>query len=143
VISAIAISTRDPAAKPPRPQQLTAIAASKPAIATDTTESAHWQTYPASAATRKGTELAWAVPLGLGGSHDFALRYVNTSETRDIEFRVLAADGALVAHRLVRLAHATEPREARIEGIGMNAGDYTVTLTLTAENVQIESLHAN
>ncbi|MBI2510338.1 MAG: DUF4982 domain-containing protein [Opitutae bacterium] len=146
VISAIAIATRDPSAKPPRPQQLTPVAPARtPSLGSVTDDSARWQTYAAEAATRKGAELSWTIQLGLGGNHDFALRYANPGETRDIEFRVLASDGSLVAHRLVRLptTRPGETREVRIEGIGMNAGDYTVALTLTAADIRIESLRAN
>lgn len=146
VISAIAIATRDPAATPPRPQQLTPVVpAPTPSLGSVTDDSAHWQTYATAAATRKGAELSWTIQLGLGGSHDFALRYANPGETRDIEFRVLAADGALVAHRLVRLpaTRGGETCELRIEGLGMNAGDYTIALTLLSADLRIESLHAN
>jgi len=141
VVSAIAIATRDFSLKPaaavvsksPRP-------AANSLSATDDSGAANSQTYPAAAATRSGSELAWTVRLGLGGAHDFALRYTNAGDSRDLEFRVLAADGSLVDHRLLRLPPAAEPREVRLDGVGMNAGDYTVVVSPVSSPLKLESL---
>lgn len=142
VISAIAIATRDPHARLAQPQQHSVTAARSPSLArTETSASA--QMLPASAATRKGNELTWTVRLGLGGAHDFALRYTNAGESRDVEFRILAADGSLIDHRLLRLPPASEPREVRIDGVGMNAGDFSVIVSPITGPLTVEALRAN
>jgi len=140
VIAAIAIATRDPHAQLAHPQQRSAAPAPRsPSLATTET-SADAQTLPASAAQRKGSELAWTVRFGLGGAHDFALRYTNRGESRDVEFRILAADGALMDHRLLRLPSASEPHEVRIQGVGMNAGDFTVIVSPVADELKFDAL---
>ncbi len=144
VISAIAIATRDPHAKLAHPQQRTVMPTVRASpLATDDSVAATGQTYAAAAATRKGSELSWAISLGLGGAHDFALRYTNTSDSRDVEFRIVAVDGSLIDHRLLRLARTTEPREIRVDGVGMNAGDYTVVVSPIPDSIGIASLRVN
>ncbi len=144
VISAIAIATRDPHAKLAHPPQRTvAPAVHAPSLSLDDSAATTGQTYAASTATRKGSELFWTINLGLGGAHDFALRYTNTGDSRDVEFRIVAADNSLVDHRLLRLARTTEPRELRIDGVGMNAGDYTVVISPIVDSISLESLRVN
>jgi beta-galactosidase len=144
VVSAIAIATRDfslqpvGAVAPNGPQPI-----ARALAATDESLPATAQTYPAVAATRQGNELSWSVGLGLGGAHDFALRYTNAGDSRDIEFRIVATDGSLIDHRLLRLARTVEPREIRIDGVGMNAGDYTVVISPISDPISIESLRTN
>lgn len=143
VIAAIAIATRDPHARLAQPQQRSAAPTQNSTTLSVADASAAAQTLPASAAQRKGNELAWTVRLGLGGAHDFALRYTNRGESRDVEFRILAADGSLIDHRLLRLPPASEPREVRIDGVGMNAGDFTVIVSPITEPLTVEALRAN
>ncbi|MBI5425268.1 MAG: DUF4982 domain-containing protein [Opitutae bacterium] len=143
VISAIAIATRDPHARLAQPQQRSVAPPQKSATLSVADASAAAQMLPASAATRKGNELVWTVRLGLGGAHDFALRYTNAGESRDVEFRILAADGSLIDHRLLRLPPASEPREVRIDGVGMNAGDFSVIVSPITGPLTVEALRAN
>lgn len=144
VISAIAIATRDPNAKLAHPPQLTAAPVVRvPSLSTEDSAATSGQTYPIAAATRKDREISWTISLGLGGAHDFALRYTNTGDSQDVEFRIVAADNSLIDHRLLRLVRTAEPREVRIDGVGMNAGDYTVVISPILDSITVESLRAN
>ncbi len=148
VISAVAIATLDPAARPPVPQTATPIRDTASLEAATDGAAPTGQVYPAEAAKRTGSALSWNIVFGLGGSHDFALRYVNSGESADAEFRVNAADGTVMDLRVVRFrttsANGDATAELLVEGVGMNAGDYTVTVVPpAASSVRIESLHAN
>ena len=89
--------------------------------------------------------LTWRVSFGLGGSHDFALRYSNpTGTARDVEFRVNAPDGSVIDLRVVRLPPSgATSAEVRVSGVGMNAGDYTVTVAPIAAPLVVEALRFN
>ncbi|MBX3735052.1 MAG: DUF4982 domain-containing protein [Candidatus Didemnitutus sp.] len=125
VISALAVSTSDPKAQVPQ-EVLELFHAPKPASAQvspalDTAP----QRLPVSAAQRTGQLWTWSVPLGLGGAHDFAFDYIATAPA-DVELQVHAADGSIVASR--RFVLPSGAGSASLEGAGMNAGDYRVTL---------------
>ena len=146
VISAVAIATLDPAARPPVPQTATPVRVVATLDPASGDAALTGQVYPVAAAKRSGAALTWAVALGLGGSHDFTLRYTNPGVASDAEFRINAADGTAMDLRIVRFRPTADGAvaELRIEGVGMNAGDYTVTVSPPAGGpIQIESLHAN
>lgn len=91
---------------------------------------------PASSATREGAAYKWPVQLGLGGGHDFAVRYHSTGPA-SVELRVNASDGTPMDSRRFELASGSGT--ATLES-AMNAGDYTVTLTILSGSPRIESL---
>lgn len=97
--------------------------------------------YPVTLAKREGAVLTWRVQLGLGGAHDFSVRYSHPGAVpRRAELKVLAPDGALMGAKRLTLAPATSAI-AVLEGVGMNAGDYTVTLSMQdGDEVQIDAL---
>jgi hypothetical protein len=148
VIGAVAIATLDPAARAPVPQTATPIRETAPLeIATDGAAPTG-QVYAAEAAKRTGPALSWNIVFGLGGSHDFTLRYANPGESADAEFRVNAADGTVMDLRVVRFRPTSTgdaaTAELRIPGVGMNAGDYTVTvIPPESSRVRIEALRAD
>lgn len=143
VISAIAVASLDPAARAPVTQSATPRRAVAPLDATADASAPSGQLYPVAAAKLTGTTLTWKVALGLGGSHDFTLRYTNPGESADAEFRINAADNTAMDLRIVRFRPTVTGASAdlRVEGVGMNAGDYTVTVVLPASSsLQIASL---
>lgn len=150
VIGAVAIASLDPTARPPVPQAATPAPA--PAVAILDPASGDvaptGRLYPIELAKRSGPALTWNVAFGLGGSHDFTLHYTNLGETADAEFRVNAADGTVMDLRVVRFRSTPSVGDAtgelRVEGVGMNAGDYTVTVVPpTSSRVRIEALRTD
>ena len=139
VISAIAIAAKDPDARVPA-ETAVVVTTSKTA-STDTTFSLGEATYPVSAAKRDGNRLSWTIALGLGGGHDFALRYVNPGpEPLKAELRVTAPDGIVMGQGTLPL-ELTPGATGTLSDLGMNAGDYTVTVTLPEKGaVKVEAL---
>ncbi|WP_164976310.1 malectin domain-containing carbohydrate-binding protein [Oleiharenicola lentus] len=139
VISAIAIAAKDPAARAPA-ETAVAVTTSK-APSTDAAFSLGEATYPVSAAKRDGNRLSWTITLGLGGGHDFALRYVNPGpEPLTAELQVTALDGTVMGKGQLSL-ELTPGATATVADLGMNAGDYTVTVTLPGKGaVKVEAL---
>jgi beta-galactosidase len=98
------------------------------------------QAYPVVAAKRDGARLSWAIQLGLGGGHDFTIRYANPGPAVAVaELKVSAADGTVMGSGRLDLKPAAAGAVS-LEGIGMNAGDYTVTVTILSGSPQIECL---
>jgi hypothetical protein len=144
VLSGLAIATRDASLKPIT-ENSAAPAAETPALkSTASAEQSSTQELPASAAKHERGALTWRVTLGLGGTHDFAVRFANPSvATIDIEFRINATDGSVVELRAFRLP-PTGAASAEIRAsVGMNAGDYTVTVAPAAAPLVLESLRVN
>jgi beta-galactosidase len=166
VISAIAISTADISARVPAVGAVlsakalaTADALNRPSASLAQPNQGGWgqepsprlrlpgpslpgeTVYPFAAAKADGPTLVWVIQLGLGGGHDFAIRYVNPGpEPLTAELKVTAADGTVMGRGQLELA-LTAGATATLADIGMNAGDYTVTLTLPAKgSLKIESL---
>ncbi len=139
VISAIAIAAKDPAARAPAD---TAVAATtSKASSANTAFSLGEATYPVSAAKRDGNRLSWPIALGLGGGHDFALRYINPGpEPLTAELQVTAPDGTVMGKGTLQL-DLTPGATATLTDLGMNAGDYTVTVTLPEKGtLKVEAL---
>jgi len=146
VISAIAISTVDLNAKAPESIKVDAskVGAGVPAGAMTspgiTMSASDGARYPVAAARVSGANLSWSIQLGLGGTHDFTVHYVNhETQAAMVEMRVCAADGTVMGSKRLDLAPADGT--ASLDGVGMNAGDYTVTLTILSGSPKIESLH--
>ena len=128
VISAIAVAAADPAAR--APEESATVAAVKTTTAGSTAFSLGETNYPASAARREGRKLTWAVQVGLGGAHDFSIRYSNPGpEPVKARLSVLAADGTVMGSSALELT-LTPDANATLSDIGMNAGDYTIVLEL-------------
>jgi hypothetical protein len=146
VISAVAIASLDPTVRPPVPQKITRV---RPVASLDSSPGGAvptGQVYPVALAKRSGASLTWPIALGLGGSHDFICRYTNPGAAADAEFRVNAGDGTVMDLRILRFRPTIGDvsAEVRIEGIGMNAGDYTVTVAPpVTSGIQIESLRSD
>jgi len=97
-------------------------------------------TYPVAMAKRNGGALVWTVQIGLGGTHDFSIRYANSgAEDATGELRVSAIDGTLIGSRRFKLA-PTDGGAVSLDDIGMNAGDYSVTFLIPSGSPEIESL---
>lgn len=128
VISAIAVAAADPAARAP---EESATVAQVRTVATDGTAFSLGETsHPVTAAQREGRRLIWSVQIGLGGSHDFSIRYANPGpEPLKTRLTVLAADGTPMGSGELELA-LTPDAIATLADIGMNAGDYTLVLEL-------------
>ena len=96
--------------------------------------------YPSGRAKHNGGELTWAIQIGLGGAHDFSIHYANPgSQSAAAEMRVNTTDGTLIGSRRFELA-PTVAGTASLDDIGMNAGDYSVTLIFLSGSPKIESL---
>jgi hypothetical protein len=146
VICAVAVASLDPAARPPVQQEFTRAPAVTSLNSTPNDLASNGQLYPVTLAKRSGTGLTWTISLGLGGSHDFTLRYTNPGDVADAEFRINASDGTVMDLRILRFRPTAggAATELRLEGISMNAGDYTVTVApQVAALIQIESLRAD
>jgi len=146
VISAVAIASLDPAARSPVPQKATPVRVVAPLHSVPGDLAATGQLYPVALAKRSGVGFTWSISLGLGGSHDFTLRYANPGDVADAEFRINASDGTVMDLRILRFRPTAggTATELRLEGISMNAGDYTVTVApQVAALIQIESLRAD
>jgi hypothetical protein len=132
VVSAIAIAATDPQARAPA-DAVVAVAANVSTQLSGGDFSLGEATYPVAAARRDGRVLTWQVQLGLGGAHDFSVRYANPGpEPLNAEITVSAADGTVMGTRQIELA-LTAAGVVTLDDVGMNAGDYTVTLTLPAK----------
>ena len=140
VVSAIAIAAADSRAQVPA-DTVEAVASKVSTQLSGGDFSLGDATYPVDAARRDGRVLTWQVQLGLGGAHDFSVRYSNPGpEPLNAELKVSAADGTVMGTRQLELA-LTAAGVATLDDVGMNAGDYTVTLTLPEKGaVKIESL---
>jgi beta-galactosidase len=143
VIAAIAISTLDPKAKVPE----SSAAAPVPGIvanpsAAPTTKVEAGTVYPTAKAKRTGDTIAWPIQLGLGGSHDFEIRYSNPGpKPVKVDMSVTASDGSVMAVNTIELPLAANGK-ATLEG-SMNAGDYIVTVKLPPDtSVKLDSLRA-
>jgi hypothetical protein len=146
VISAIAISTSDMKAMVPVRAQAQMPPDSGSAVKTSAGSTGQPQptegtVYPITAAKKSATALAWTIQLGLGGNHDFSVCYANPGKQPvAVELRVTATDGTILGQRSLTLA-PTAGSVATLEGVGMNAGEYTVTLTSAVlGDLKIESL---
>lgn len=145
VVSAIAIAAADPEARVPEenPQAVeAALAAARRTLPSGTVLFSLGETaYPVSSARREPGALIWSVQVGLGGAHDFSLRYINPGpEPLQARLHVSAADGTVMGSGVLDLS-LTPGAWVTLADIGMNAGDYTVTLELPAQgSVEIQSL---
>lgn len=94
----------------------------------------------------EGAFIEWTVTLGLGGSHDVAVRYW-TDEPMHGELTVTDAKGAVVARERVHfpLALPTTWRRSSLETpLALGAGTYRFRLTLAADMTPaIDSLSIN
>ena len=140
VISAIAVASADASARPPA--ETAVVAAKADAQATPGSVFSLGETvYPAVKARREGKKLVWAVQVGLGGGHDFSIRYANPGpEPLEARLSVFAADGTPMGSASLELA-LTPGASATLADVGMNAGDYTVILEMPEKGAaEIESL---
>jgi beta-galactosidase len=128
VISAIAVAAADASARVP---EETGVLVTSGARKSTTAEFSLGETvYPVAVARREGNRLLWSVAVGLGGGHDFAIRYTNPGpEPLETRLSVLAADGTVMGSAPLELA-LTSGASATLADVGMNAGDYTVILEL-------------
>ncbi|HWA28006.1 MAG TPA: malectin domain-containing carbohydrate-binding protein [Lacunisphaera sp.] len=94
--------------------------------------------YPLAAARREGASVTWPVQLGLGGTHDLSVSYSSPTPAV-VELQVYAADGTLMSSRRIDLALGAVGT-VDLFNVGMNAGDYTVTLTILSGTPEIVSL---
>jgi hypothetical protein len=149
VISAIAISTSDPTAKVPEliGAEVSKVGAGVPAGASASPRtvapSDDVTTYPAAVAKLDGSTLTWAIQLGLGGSHDYQLRYTNHSPAAvPVVLSVYASDGSLVGQQMLALAPTARGTSglSPVASLSMNAGDFTVTLAKPSDSLKIDSL---
>ncbi len=141
VISAIAIAAADAGARVPE-ETVVVVAEKVDAPASASAEFSSGETlYPVASARREGKKLVWAVRLGLGGGHDFSIRYANPGpEPLSARLSVLAADGTRMGAASLELA-LTPGASVTLADVGMNAGDYTVVLELPEKGAaEIESL---
>ncbi len=132
VISAIAVASADPAARVPAedPKALRVAEKSIPLAAASGDAVGGATAYPLSAARREGRRLVWTVSLGLGGAHDFSVRYANPGpEPLEAALTVTAADGTPMGSGRFAL-ELSAGAVATLADLGMNAGDYTVVLEL-------------
>ena len=148
VISAIAISTADGSVRvAEEPAEAAGKTGAVNVAAPGEAGAPTGTVYPVAAAkVIAGPGLVWTVSLGLGGGHDFGLRYANAGAgSVDVEFRVNAADGTVMDQRIVRLRPTgTGEGELTVSDVGMNAGDYTVTVILPAAGaVDLRSLRVD
>jgi hypothetical protein len=146
VISAIAIATTNPAIRAPADSAPPAAAASPVVTASPKSESARAVTgssYPVKAARRDGAVLSWNIQLGLGGAHEFQVKYTNAAaQPVVVDLSVRSSDGTLMGTQSLSLAptvHGVARLSAKAS-LAMNAGDYVVTVANTTEAVQLESL---
>ena len=139
VISAIAVAASDPGARAP---EETAVGVESGARVAASAEFTLGETrYPVAAARRERNTLTWSVQVGLGGGHDFSIRYANPGpEPLSARLSVQAADGTLMGSGTLELV-LTPGASATLTDIGMNAGDYTVVLELPEKgSPEIETL---
>ncbi len=144
VLSAIAISTADMSAKIP----VGAVVPNGPSTPIAQPRQGGWgqpplpgeTIHPAGTAKVSDGAMSWPVALGLGGGHEFAIRYANPGpEPLVAELKVTALDGTVMGAGKLELA-LTPGATATLEA-AMNAGDYIVTLTLPGKgSPKIESL---
>lgn len=130
VISAIAIAAADPAARAPADDPEALRVAEKSIRLADGSGDAvgGGTAYPPSAARREGRKLVWSVQLGLGGAHDFSVRYANPGpEPLEAVLTVTAADGTPMGEGRLKL-ELSASAIATLADLGMNAGDYVVTV---------------
>lgn len=145
VISAIAIASADSEARPPVEDPAVvsaALAQARRTLPGAAVEFSLGETaYPVTAARREEGRLVWSVQVGLGGAHDFAIRYVNPGpEPLQARLSVFAADGTPMGSGLLDL-ELTPGAWTTLAEIGMNAGDYTVALELPARGaLEIQTL---
>jgi beta-galactosidase len=139
VISAIAVASADPAARVPT--ESAAIATADATAVGNTAFSLGETIYPVGAARREGQKLIWSVQVGLGGAHDFSIRYGNPGpEPAKLRLSILAFDGTVAGSGALELGLTSEA-SATLLDIGMNAGDYTVVLELPEKSdPEIKSL---
>ncbi len=79
-----------------------------------------------------GTALTWPIQLGLGGAHQFQLRYANASRTLvHVALTVSSPDGTIVGKDTISLAPTTgaEPALSAPTLLSMNAGEYTIAVS--------------
>ncbi len=146
VISAIALSTSDLKARiPDKAPADIGQSGSQPAAQREViparAQPAEGTVYPVTMAKKSGTMLTWSVQIGLGGNHDFSVRYKNTGKQAVVvELRVSGFDGATLGKRRLDLI-PTSAGVASLEGVGMNAGEYNVTLAASsAAEFEVEAL---
>ncbi len=139
VVSAIAIATPD--ARASVPQEAAIVATTDATTTTVEAFSLGEAVYPYADARRDGNRRIWTVQLGLGGGHDFSLRYANPGpEPLAARLSVVAADGTPMGAAMLELA-LTPGAIVTLADVGMNAGDYTVVLELPETGVpEIQSL---
>ncbi len=143
VISAIAVATQDAKAQVPEETATVAAAVATAGVSkgTDAAFSLGEKAYPTAVARREERKLIWSVQLGLGGGHDFSIRYSNPGpEPLAAQLSVFAADGSPMGSGKLELA-LTPGATATVSDLGMNAGDYTVVLELPETGaVEVQTL---
>jgi beta-galactosidase len=139
VISAIAVASADPQARAPVSASETPTpVAPGPANAPAVEDVRAFTSYTATGAQVDHNKLQWPIQLGLGGTHEFTVNYDKAAAPAVVELSINAADGAFMGARRLTLpagAAGTTTLEA-----AMNAGDYTVTVTILSGTPKIESL---
>ncbi len=138
VISAIAISTSDPAAKAPLEKSHAAKA--KPVVVVERTPASRaagevYAVRGGAAVLRGGAtggSVSWKIQAGLGGAHELQIRYASGATPAPVNLKIESTDGSVIDAKGWTLpatngAWATSsPKEA----LSFNAGEYTVTLTV-------------
>jgi len=162
IISAIAIATSNNAAKVPSTapafsSSASTVQSTAPSSSNQTPEANTGELYPASKATLSNATLennraaltapnasmSWAIAVGLGGQHDLQVRYINNGTTPiPVELKVVASDGTVTDSQRWNLRSSSAwSNSGPTGGLGFNAGNYTVTLTMLGPGaIQIESL---
>lgn len=147
LVCAIAVASDDPRATAPADAVVSAPSGNavpqaqvpKPAQR-ETSETS----YPVSAAKKTGATLIWHIELGLGGGHEYRLRYRNLgAKPVSAELQVLAVDGSVAGKQTLKLKPTKSGSIARspAANLGMNAGDYRVVVTLPEDpDIQVEAL---
>lgn len=139
VISAIAVAAADPKARVPAESALVA-ATTKPSVGA-TTSPSDSTNYPVTAARREGRKLTWSVQVGLGGEHDFSIRYSNPGPAAaKSRLTIVAPDGTQMGSDMLDMSPNSDAK-ATLSSVGMNAGDYRVILELPEDGrLDIKSL---
>lgn len=155
VISAIAIATSDPNAHAPVDEIVTPtrVAGSSrgahpgsEAARSPSMPSPEAQTLTLAVADARvaGDAWTWPVQLGLGGMHEFQVRYVNPSPaTAPVTLTVTSADGTVMGNSTIMLPPTSGPGPALspTASLSMNAGDYRVAITAPSDSaVKIDAL---
>lgn len=158
VVSAIAISTSDLAARAPMdsprrvttqepPKSVQSQSDDSTALRLSAANAALMNAKMASGTVRLGqhgtAELSWPLQIGLGGQHKLALIYTSAAERVKIEISVRSAAGGIIDVKqwILPPTHGARSIFDLESGLSFNAGDYTATLSrVTSGELQIDSL---